>query len=246
MEESWTWFLGYFGGGKTPLHKPDPYILYRWGFLHFRYLKCSSDSRPAKFFWRTSFLKHPRDDPGRYRIQRTFIFTYLRCAFIISIPKFAKTYPRLFLSCILSAKTICHLFSLWFCFLTNPPSPPKKKTQKNTHLVFFNRPFFSARVVQQRPTLPPQEPQPASSISMNLNMTPKSTKVKSAIPRSSSWTLLRTRSVFLWKLTWCCVCWSGMEGCFWTRAPKNKQAWVRKERGTNTWWQMFGWFFHGC
>ena len=23
-----------------PLHKPDPYSLYRWGFLHFRYLKC--------------------------------------------------------------------------------------------------------------------------------------------------------------------------------------------------------------
>ena len=24
-----------------PLHKPYPYSLYRWGFLHFRYLKCS-------------------------------------------------------------------------------------------------------------------------------------------------------------------------------------------------------------
>ena len=23
-----------------PLHKPYPYCLYRWGFLHFRYLKC--------------------------------------------------------------------------------------------------------------------------------------------------------------------------------------------------------------
>ena len=40
MEVSWTNLIfGYFGGGKTPLHKPYPYSLYRWGFLHFGYLK---------------------------------------------------------------------------------------------------------------------------------------------------------------------------------------------------------------
>ena len=36
---SWT-LQGYFGGWVFPLHKPYPYSLYRWGFLHFRYLKC--------------------------------------------------------------------------------------------------------------------------------------------------------------------------------------------------------------
>ena len=28
------------GTKKNALHKPYPYSLYRWGFLHFRYLKC--------------------------------------------------------------------------------------------------------------------------------------------------------------------------------------------------------------
>ena len=32
--------------------------------------------------------------------------------------------------------------------------------------------------------------------------------------------------------------------------PKKKRClnfmWIRKERGTGTWWQMFGWLIHGC
>ena len=32
--------FGYLGGVSFPLHKPYPNSLYRWGFLHFRYLKC--------------------------------------------------------------------------------------------------------------------------------------------------------------------------------------------------------------
>ena len=34
-----TLFQAILGVGKLPLHKPYPYSLYRWGFLHFRYLK---------------------------------------------------------------------------------------------------------------------------------------------------------------------------------------------------------------
>ncbi len=36
---SWTLCSAILGVG-FPLHKPYPYSLYRWGFLHFRYLKC--------------------------------------------------------------------------------------------------------------------------------------------------------------------------------------------------------------
>ena len=36
---SWTLFSAILMVG-FPLHKPYPYSLYRWGFLHFRYLKC--------------------------------------------------------------------------------------------------------------------------------------------------------------------------------------------------------------
>ena len=35
----WTLFSAILGVG-FPLHRPYPYSLYRWGFLHFRYLKC--------------------------------------------------------------------------------------------------------------------------------------------------------------------------------------------------------------
>ena len=36
---SWALCSAILGVGETPLHKPYPYCLYRWGFLHFRYLK---------------------------------------------------------------------------------------------------------------------------------------------------------------------------------------------------------------
>ncbi len=34
------WTLKAILGVGFPLHKPYPYSFYRWGFLHFRYLKC--------------------------------------------------------------------------------------------------------------------------------------------------------------------------------------------------------------
>ena len=37
--DSWTLWVAIFGMG-FPLHKPYPYSLDRWGFLHLRYLKC--------------------------------------------------------------------------------------------------------------------------------------------------------------------------------------------------------------
>lgn len=95
-------------------------------------------------------------------------------------------------------KTICYLFPLWFCSLTNPP---KKKEQTPR---VFNRLFSLARgsaaSCWTTDTRHPRATTIASSISMNLNMTPKSTKVKSAIPRSSSWSF-GVRGV-CWKTWW--------------------------------------------
>ena len=34
---SWTLYKAVVGGGETPLHKPYPYSLYRFEYLHFRY-----------------------------------------------------------------------------------------------------------------------------------------------------------------------------------------------------------------
>ena len=39
MEVHWTWYDNLVGGFSLT-YTPYPYSLYRWGFLHFRYLKC--------------------------------------------------------------------------------------------------------------------------------------------------------------------------------------------------------------
>ena len=45
-----TLFQAILGLGFT-LHGPYPYSLYRWGFLHFRYLKCWVTIRPGRLTW---------------------------------------------------------------------------------------------------------------------------------------------------------------------------------------------------
>ena len=48
MEDSLNLIAGYFFGVGFPF-KPYPYGLYKWGFLHFRYLKCLvTDSKKNK------------------------------------------------------------------------------------------------------------------------------------------------------------------------------------------------------
>lgn len=60
-------------------------------------------------------------------MQRTFIFTYLGCAFIISIQKFAHISSSLHLAS-------CRLPVV--LFFDQPPPPPKKNTKKHTPRVF--------------------------------------------------------------------------------------------------------------
>ena len=52
-----------FGGGDSRKHKPYPYSLYRWGFLHLRYLKClviggvPSLKTERKHLWKTTIFR---------------------------------------------------------------------------------------------------------------------------------------------------------------------------------------------
>ena len=57
-----------FLGVCFPLHRPYPYSLYRWGFLHFRYLKCLVSPRRDM-----RMVTHGGDDVGRSNLERRFV-----------------------------------------------------------------------------------------------------------------------------------------------------------------------------
>ena len=52
-----------------PLHKPYPYSLYGWGFLHFRYLKCLVRvlfPTPKFFWWPLEATKNSRGETASW------------------------------------------------------------------------------------------------------------------------------------------------------------------------------------
>ena len=140
---------------------------------------------------------------------------------LFSIPKFANIPFSPYGSEIGRSIYTNYLLLIPHGFVVENP-PQKKKKQR-----------WPPRIFQQPPKTPKPHPprsgevveldsvqtdrstrrgvRDASSISMNLNMTPKSTKVKSAIPRSSSCCRNRRRGSGLWVVVG--VGWD--DGCCW-------------------------------